>query len=296
MRGDLTDEEWAIIGGLLPAERGRWARPAPGQTGAFSMACFMCCGPAAPGGTCTSATASGTRSTSASRRFEPARVWDALLETLVELGLTDDWQHMLDSTTVRGGCAAGAEDAGFGRSRGGFTARSTPVRTVRNAAGFKLTGGEASDYRAVAELMALPLAKPRLLLADKGYDSDAVREGLPCPTASCPVVPPRANRSTHRLRLSPLQGSQPHRAHVQPSQAVPPHRNPLRRRRSPPRLPPSGRCQAMVLLRFVQQASGGIWSVVSTGGSRNSCRHETSSLGCELSDDATAATAVSVRP
>ena len=28
MRGDLTDEEWVIIGGLLPAERGRWARPA----------------------------------------------------------------------------------------------------------------------------------------------------------------------------------------------------------------------------------------------------------------------------
>ena len=28
MRGDLTDEEWAIIGDLLPAERGRWARPA----------------------------------------------------------------------------------------------------------------------------------------------------------------------------------------------------------------------------------------------------------------------------
>ncbi|MFT8789549.1 hypothetical protein [Komagataeibacter saccharivorans] len=28
MRGDLTDEEWAIIGGLLPPERGRWLRPA----------------------------------------------------------------------------------------------------------------------------------------------------------------------------------------------------------------------------------------------------------------------------
>ena len=27
MRGDLTDEEWAIIGGLLPPERGRWSRP-----------------------------------------------------------------------------------------------------------------------------------------------------------------------------------------------------------------------------------------------------------------------------
>ncbi len=26
--------------------------------------------------------------------------------------------------------------------------------------------------------MALPLAKPRMLLADKGYDGDVVREGL----------------------------------------------------------------------------------------------------------------------
>ncbi|WP_205762520.1 transposase [Magnetospirillum aberrantis] len=28
MRGDLTDEEWGIIGVLLPAERGRGCRPA----------------------------------------------------------------------------------------------------------------------------------------------------------------------------------------------------------------------------------------------------------------------------
>ncbi len=27
-RGDVTDEEWAIIEPLLPPERGRWARPA----------------------------------------------------------------------------------------------------------------------------------------------------------------------------------------------------------------------------------------------------------------------------
>jgi len=27
-RGDLTDAEWALVGALLPAERGRWARPA----------------------------------------------------------------------------------------------------------------------------------------------------------------------------------------------------------------------------------------------------------------------------
>ncbi len=35
---------------------------------------------------------------------------DALLETLVELGIIDDWQHMIDSTTVRGHSqAAGAK-------------------------------------------------------------------------------------------------------------------------------------------------------------------------------------------
>ena len=26
-RGDLTDDEWALIGPLLPSERVRWARP-----------------------------------------------------------------------------------------------------------------------------------------------------------------------------------------------------------------------------------------------------------------------------
>jgi transposase len=36
------------------------------------------------------------------RRWAEQGVWDGLLETLVELGLTDDWQTMIDSTTVRG--------------------------------------------------------------------------------------------------------------------------------------------------------------------------------------------------
>ena len=27
-RGDLSDEEWGLVGPLLPSERGRWARPA----------------------------------------------------------------------------------------------------------------------------------------------------------------------------------------------------------------------------------------------------------------------------
>jgi len=40
------------------------------------------------------------------RRWAGQGIWDALLQTLVDLGLTDDWQHMIDSTTVRGHVSA----------------------------------------------------------------------------------------------------------------------------------------------------------------------------------------------
>jgi len=36
------------------------------------------------------------------RRRAELGVWDALLETLLELGITDDWQHMIGSATVGG--------------------------------------------------------------------------------------------------------------------------------------------------------------------------------------------------
>jgi transposase len=36
------------------------------------------------------------------RRWAEQGVWHALVETLVELGLTDNWQHMIDATTIRG--------------------------------------------------------------------------------------------------------------------------------------------------------------------------------------------------
>ncbi|MEM9634089.1 MAG: hypothetical protein AAGA50_22360 [Pseudomonadota bacterium] len=43
-------------------------------------------------------------------RWTEQGVWDGFLETLVELGLTDDWQDMIYSTTVRSHSqAAGAK-------------------------------------------------------------------------------------------------------------------------------------------------------------------------------------------
>ncbi|WP_258162864.1 IS5 family transposase [Rhizobium sp. TH2] len=59
--------------------------------------------------------------------------------------------------------------------------------------GFILTGGETSDYSAIPALLAMPVGKPRLFLADRGYDADAVREKL-LMHGILPVIPPRANR------------------------------------------------------------------------------------------------------
>jgi transposase len=68
-QGDLTDHEWAVIGPLLPPEHERY--------GKWNSVYVRF------------------------RRWAEQGGWDALLQALVELRLTDDWQHMLDSTVVR---------------------------------------------------------------------------------------------------------------------------------------------------------------------------------------------------
>jgi hypothetical protein len=78
------------------------------------------------------------------RRWVEQRVWDAMLTTLVDLGLTNDWQHMIDGTIVRGQSqAAGAKGEPMSRALAevppALRARSTPAVTVRDvlSASFK---------------------------------------------------------------------------------------------------------------------------------------------------------------
>lgn len=59
--------------------------------------------------------------------------------------------------------------------------------------GFILTGGEASDYTAAEPLMALPLPKPKALLANKGYDGDRFRGSLLI-RGILPIIPARSDR------------------------------------------------------------------------------------------------------
>jgi len=63
---------------------------------------------------------------------------DAILAMLVELGLTDDWQHMIDSSIVRGHVSAvGGKGGGLVRKllvdhAAALRARSTPAATIRD--------------------------------------------------------------------------------------------------------------------------------------------------------------------
>jgi transposase len=57
---------------------------------------------------------------------------------------------------------------------------------------FLLTGGQVADCTAGALLLER-LPKCRLLHADKGYDSDAIRRQVEA-TGAAPNIPPKANR------------------------------------------------------------------------------------------------------
>ena len=71
-------------------------------------------------------------------RWAEQGVWDALLQTLVDLGLTDDWQHMIDSTIVRSHVSAVGGKGGLVRRllvdhAAVLRAKSMPAATIRDA-------------------------------------------------------------------------------------------------------------------------------------------------------------------
>ncbi len=136
-RGDLTDDEWALVGALLPAERGRWSRPAQDNR-RFLNGMLYVLRVGCPWRDMHERYGKWNSVYVRFRRWAEQGVWDALLETLVELGLTDDWQHMIDSTTVRGHSQAAGAKGGLIRrvlveAAAALRAKSTPPQTVRDA-------------------------------------------------------------------------------------------------------------------------------------------------------------------
>nr|WP_244623627.1 IS5 family transposase [Bradyrhizobium cosmicum] len=103
-------------------------------------------------------------------------------------------QHHSPRPCLGSGRKRGAHRRALGRSRGGFTSK---LHCLTDALGrplaFHLTVGEAADCKAYDALIGLPEKTPDALLADKGYDADAIRTDLSERKIKA-VIPGRSNR------------------------------------------------------------------------------------------------------
>jgi transposase len=84
----------------------------------------------------------------------------------------------------------------LGRSRGGLT---TKIHLLADESGlpvdFLLTGGQVHDCTQALPLLAN--RKPKAVIADKGYDTEAILQHL-SQSAIQAVIPPRSNRIVQR--------------------------------------------------------------------------------------------------
>jgi transposase len=76
---------------------------------------------------------------------------------------------------------------------------------------FHLTVGEAADFNSYHTLIALPEQAPNALLADQGYDADAIRTDLARHNIQA-VIPDRSNR---RIKIKHDQALCEERNHIE---------------------------------------------------------------------------------
>ncbi|WP_373323414.1 transposase [Methylobacterium longum] len=115
----------------------------------------------------------------------------------------------------------------MGRSRDGRTTKIHALtdRCCRPLA-FLPTCGQSADCTAGALLLQCLLAC-RIMLADKGYDSDAIRRQIDAAGAA-PNIPAQGQSALQAIFLPrALSRAQRHRADVRPPQGLPSYRHEL---------------------------------------------------------------------
>ena len=142
-RDQVSDAHWAIIAPFLPSEQGRGCRPAHDNRPMFEgMMWILRTG--APWRDLPDSFGKWNSVFQRFRRWCRQGIFDALLETLVELGITDEWKvQMVDSTVVRAHSQAAGAKGGLkvrdlvaraaalrARSTSGPTASDVPSRST----------------------------------------------------------------------------------------------------------------------------------------------------------------------
>jgi transposase len=200
MRYELTDFEWAAIKPFLPNK----PRGVPRVNDRRVLnGIFWVLRSGAPWRDLP--VSYGPRTTCYNRfvRWRRAGVWDRIMNALS--ADHDAAVQMIDTSIVRvhqhGACVARNKRQSMGRSRGGLTCkihalvdrRGLPIRLA-------LTTGEAHNNRLAAKFVS-GLKSGSMLLADRGYDADWIRD-LVRQHGAWANIPPKRNR-TEVLCFSP---------------------------------------------------------------------------------------------
>ncbi|MBW9073045.1 IS5 family transposase (plasmid) [Agrobacterium tumefaciens] len=193
-RYELTDHEWSIISSLLPNKPRGVPRVDDRRVLNGILWRFR------TGSPWSEVPERYGRPTTCYNRFvrwRKAGVWDRLLKAVSEA--YDGDIVMIDSTCVRvhqhaaNGKKGDRDDGCMGRSRGGLTSK---IHALVDAEGrpvtLRLTGGQIADCTE-ADALTDDLGEGDILLADKGYDTNAIRAKA-AERKAWANIPPKATR------------------------------------------------------------------------------------------------------
>ena len=193
MRYELSDQEWGVIGPMLPNK----SRGVPRVDDRRILnGVFWILRSGAPWRDLPESFGPHTTCYNRFVRWRRAGVWDRIMDTLATAN--DAAMQMIDTSVVRvhqhGACIASNRQQHMGRSRGGLTSK---IHAVVDAVGLPvrlgLTPGEAHDNRLCSVLLG-ELQPRTTLLADRGYDADWIREFASQKGAWANIPPKRSRR------------------------------------------------------------------------------------------------------
>lgn len=192
MRYELTDLEWSIIQPMLPAK----SRGVPRVDDRRVLnGIFWVLRSGAPWRDLPECYGPYTTCYNRFNRWRRAGIWDDVLAAMTDR--RDDDVQMLDTSIVRvhqhASCVKECESNCTGRSRGGLT---TKIHAVVDAKGLPLrlalSAGQDHDSLLAGDLLT-ELRYNGMLLADRAYDSDAIRE-LVRERGAWANIPPKRNQ------------------------------------------------------------------------------------------------------
>jgi transposase len=198
LRGLMTDEEWAIVEPFITTPSLRGERPPANHRRVLDDILWICRA-GAPWRDLPEAFGNWNSIWRQFRRWCESGVWDVLLQGLADSGRELDALQMIDSTTIRAHrCAAGKKPGSNFRHLAVLAAGSPPksisaANAVGRPVGVVLTAGESHDVTAYDAPMEQRDSDPGAMLADKGYDSDAIRHDLQ-DRGTAPEIPTKSNR------------------------------------------------------------------------------------------------------